>query len=102
MTADVMSTYTLSAINAKSHVIVGESIITTADTYLPIRGMPTRYDLSGAMKSEIVLDKVTGWVIEAKINQEMQGKVYIKKNEKLPDGLTIPMVMKNSMLYKNQ
>jgi hypothetical protein len=54
------------------------------------------------MKSEIVLDKATGWVIEAKINQEMQGKVYIKKNEKLPDGLTIPMVMKNSMLYKNQ
>jgi hypothetical protein len=102
MTADVMSTYTLSEINAKSHVIVGESIITTTDTYLPIRGMPTRYDLSGAMKSEIVLDKATGWVIEAKINQELQGKVYIKKNEKLPDGLTIPMVMKNSMLYKNQ
>jgi hypothetical protein len=64
--------------------------------------MPTRYDLSGAMKSEIVLDKATGWVIEAKINQELQGTVYIKKNEKLPDGLTIPMVMKNSMLYKNQ
>lgn len=104
MTADVISTYTLSDIKAKNHVIVGESIITStnSDTYVPIRGMPTRYDLSGAMKSEIVLDKVTGWVIEAKINQEMKGKVYIKKNEKLPDGLIIPMVMKNSMVYKNQ
>lgn len=104
MTADVMSTYTLSAIDSKSHVIVGNSIITStnSDTYSPVNGMPTRYDLSGAMKSEIVLDKATGWVIEAKINQELQGRVYIKKNEKLPDGLTIPMVMKNSMVYKNQ
>jgi hypothetical protein len=103
MTADVISTYTLSAINANSHVIKGRSIITSAnrDTYVPINGMPTRYDLSGSMSSEIELDKITGWVIEAKINQEIQGDVYIKKNSKLPDGLIIPMVMKSTLMYKD-
>jgi hypothetical protein len=63
--------------------------------------MPTRYDLSGSMSSEIELDKITGWVIEAKINQEIQGDVYIKKNSKLPDGLIIPMVMKSTLMYKD-
>jgi hypothetical protein len=104
MSANMISTYTLTESNANGYVIKGNSSIETAnkDAYLPINGMPTRYDLTGVMTSEITVDKTSGWVIEAKINQDIRGDVYIKKNPKLPDGLKVPMVMKNTLVYKNQ
>ena len=61
--------------------------------------MPVQYDLTGEMQSEIKVDKVTGWIIEANIRQDVKGDVYIKENSKIPGGMKIPMVMKNDMVY---
>jgi hypothetical protein len=45
------------------------------------------------------VDKISGWIIEAKIKQDIQGDVYIKGNPQMPDGMKIPMIMKNDLTY---
>ncbi|MFB6319992.1 hypothetical protein ACE1EF_15510 [Saccharicrinis sp. FJH54] len=45
---------------------------------------------------------MTGWIIQAKIEQKIIGDSYIKENPQLPDGMKMPMVMANEMLITNQ
>lgn len=84
--------------------IGGSSVIQTADkdAYVETNGMPLKYDMKGSMVSEIKVDKSTGWIREAKISQEISGDAYIKGNSQMPEGLKIPMVMKNELLITNQ
>lgn len=103
MSADVTTTYQYAESESDYYLIKGNSKIETADkdAYIEANGMPMRYELSGEMQSEIKVDKVTGWIIEANIKQGMKGDVYVKGNPKLPGGMKIPMVIKNDMTYSN-
>lgn len=104
MAADMTTTYKFIENHADYNLIVGNSEIVTADkeAYLETNGMPTKYDLTGVMSSEIKVDKVSGWIIDAKINQDIYGDVYIKGNPQLPEGMKIPMTMKNDMTFSNK
>ena len=101
MSADLTATYSYAENNSDYYLIVGDSKIATIDkdAYVESNGMPMKYDLTGNMSSEIKVDKVSGWIIEAKIKQDIQGDVYIKGNPQMPEGMKIPMVMKNDMTY---
>jgi len=104
MSADMTTTYQYTENNSDYYLIVGDSKIATADkdAYIESNGMPMKYDLTGNMSSEIKVDKTSGWIIEAKINQDIKGDVYIKGNPQMPEGMKIPMVMKNDMTFSNQ
>ncbi len=85
-------------------LIKGKSVIKTADkdAYFEANGMPLKYDIAGSMVSEIKVDGNTGWIKEARINQEMKGDAYIKENPKLPNGMKIPMTMTNETVIVNE
>ena len=55
-----------------------------------------------SMISEIKVDKETGWIIEANINQEIKGDAYMKGNSQMPNGMKIPMMMNNEMTITNE
>jgi len=57
--------------------------------------MPMKYDMAGTMTSDIKIDKETGWVLNAKVNQSINGTVYVKGTSQM----TIPMTMNNEMIY---
>ncbi len=103
MAADMTSNYTYVESNKDHHLIRGEAVIQTADkdAYVEANGMPMRYDMTGQMKSEIKVDKKTGWILEAKINQAIKGDTHIKENPQLPNGMTIPMEMTTEMTILN-
>lgn len=84
-------------------LIKGNSTIETADkdAYIESNGTPMKYDLLGSMLSEIKVDKNTGWIIEAKIYQEIKGVAYVKENTQMPNGMKIPMTMINEMVITN-
>ena len=65
-----------------------------------IKGMPLKYNLSGAISSEIKIDKQSGWIIEAHNNQDIAGEVQVQANPKMPMTMTIPMTMKNETVIK--
>lgn len=101
--ADVTTTYTFKEENQDYHLIIGSSKIKTTDkdAYIKTNGMDMKYDLTGAMTSEIKLDKTSGWIIEAKMDQKIQGDAHIKENEQIPNGMKIPMIIKSETVITN-
>ena len=99
MSGNMETTYELTEIASSFYLIKGDSKITTADkdAYIPVNGMPVKYDLTGTMLSNIKIDKTTGWTIEAKISQNITGYSEIKDNPQMPGGMKIPLAMKNEM-----
>jgi len=99
MAALMTTEYEFTDLGSDYAMIKGNSVIETEDkdAYIESNGMPMKYDLTGSMISEIKVDKETGWIIEANINQEIKGDAYIKGNPQLPNGMKIPMIMKNEM-----
>lgn len=103
MSAEVASEYELSDLSGTYAVIKGNSTIKTLDrdALVEPNGMPMKYNLTGSMVSEIKIDKNTGWIVEAKINQDIKGDAYIKENPKMPEGMKIPMVLTNETIISN-
>lgn len=103
LTADMNSTYTLSEENSKDYLIIGDTDIETTDKQanVELNGMSMRYDMKGKMASRITVDKETGWILEAKVSQNIGGDVYMQPNAQMPDGMKIPMTMTNEMIFSN-
>lgn len=104
MSGIVTTEYELANLNSDYFMISGKSVIETEDkdAYVESNGMPMKYDMDGSMISEIKVDRETGWIIEANINQEIKGDAYIKENPQIPNGMKIPMIMKNEMEITNE
>lgn len=100
----ITSIYTLDSFNKNYITISGNSIIedTNDKTFTEINDMSMRNEMNGKMVSTIKIDNETGWIIEAKISQEMNGNIIFKQSSNFPDGMTFPMTMKNEMVYTNK
>ncbi len=99
MSGFMNNTFTLTDVASDAIFIEGISQISTEskDAYVEVNGMPTRYNLTGKMKTSYKLDPQSNWIVEGKIEQEISGDIQIKDNPSLPGGMSIPMVMKNIM-----
>lgn len=99
MAADLTTDFQYAENSADHALIKGNSTIATAnkDAYIETNGMPMKYNMAGSQVSEIKVDKKTGWILEAKINQNMKGDAHIKDNPQVPGGLTIPMTVATEM-----
>ncbi len=102
MKAKVSTDYELVDISGEYATIKGVSTIEPEGEpeFKEQNGMLMKFDLRGTMQSEIKVDKATGWIIEAKISQEMKGNTALK-GEGIPEGLLIPMTVNNEMLITN-
>ncbi|WP_184545212.1 DUF6263 family protein [Mucilaginibacter sp. FT3.2] len=91
MKADVNTVYQLTGVSPACYLIHGDATITTIKD--PVPGMPMTYDMKGTMTSDIKADKVTGWITESRIKQNISGTIAIKDNPDAPGGVTFPMSM---------
>lgn len=100
MSANMETIYELKEINDSYCIISGDSKIETADkdSYIESNGMYLKYDMSGIMLSNIKIDKNSGWIIDSKINQTLNGTVQVKPNPQIPDGMKYQMTMNNEMI----
>jgi len=104
MAATLTTNFEFKAKTENYNLIIGIGKIETLNknSYAPINGMPTKYDLTGTMNSTIKVDTKTGWIIEAKINQLIAGNVEIKDNPSLPGGLMFPMSIQSQISYSSK
>ena len=104
MAADVHTTYEYLGEEDGYFHLRGNGTIQTADkdAYVEQNGMPMQYDMTGSIMSEIKLDKNTGWIEEAKVQQHIEGDAYIKGNPQAPEGMKIPMVLNNELVITNK
>ncbi|MCE7990400.1 MAG: hypothetical protein HEP71_00415 [Roseivirga sp.] len=100
--AEMNTVYTFKQKNADHILITGSSAIKTINLadFVEVNGNPTKYNLTGTMVSTLKIDKNTGWILEAKIDQNLNGDVSIKPLGS-PEAMTIPMIMKNKMTITN-
>lgn len=99
MNVNVNTSYELKAIRKSGYTISGISSMKSIDpeSYSELNGMMLRYDLTGIMMTEIIIDKQSGWVISSKTNQGLKGMAYIKDNPQIPGGMKIPITINNNM-----
>lgn len=99
--ADVVTVYTLKEILDGNFILEGKSKISSnEDGQVDIDGVNMSYDLDGEMTSNITIDGKSGWILDAKINQEVKGTTTMAPNEELPEGLSMPVNMKIEMQVK--
>ncbi len=104
MSSVVNTTYTYAGKTASHILINGNSEIETADKekYMEINNFSMKYDLKGTMTSDIRIDPKSGWVIEASMDQTLSGNTFIKPNDSMPEGMSIPMTIKTKSTTKNK
>lgn len=95
MAGNQINNFTLKEVTDEYILIEAASRISTKDqdAYVEIQGMPAKYLLDGKGSSTIKIDPESGWIIDATINQNIDGEVELKDEEQFPDGFTIPMTM---------
>ena len=104
MSAGVDTKFELKESSDTYHKIQGKSTIKTSNeaAYTEQNGMPMKLNMTGTMSSDITVDKKTGWIIKATIQQHLKGHAQIKENELIPNDMKIPMVMKSSFTISNK
>lgn len=85
--------YTLDEVTAGQYLISGVSKMTipNAGTYKEINGMLAKTDITGDVTTSMKIDKKSGWVEESASSMTLKGIVSFKANDKMPEGMTIPM-----------
>ena len=99
LSANINTEYSLTDFNSEYVLLKGNSTVKTEDVEasVMVNGFKTKYDLSGTMTSFLKVDRTSGWIIEAKIDQNIGGTVYFDPAPDLPNGMTMPMEMKTEM-----
>lgn len=97
MATTLSTTYTYEGREGEYAFLSGSGSVETTDkdAYVETNGISMKYDLSGTLSSSIKMNNKTGWIQEANIDQAIEGTATIKANEQLPDGMAIPMTIKN-------
>lgn len=103
VTANISTTYQYVAEEGEFRKIHGDSKITAEENgeYVNSNGMDMKFNMNGTMISDIKVDKKTGWILEAKITQDIAGEAHVKGNEQMPDGISIPMTIKTEIVNTN-
>lgn len=89
------NTYTLESIESDFVILSCVSSVKSSepDKYIETNGMMLKYNLAGESTSTLKVDKESGWIREAKIEQSIKGTSRIQANEQIPDGMSIPMTI---------
>jgi len=86
------TTYLLEAVTDESYIITSSAMVTTPkDATTDLMGMKAKYDLSGPLKASYTIDKETGWIKNARMEQRLDGAVLIEKSETMPQELKMTM-----------
>ncbi|PKP05069.1 MAG: hypothetical protein CVU11_01350 [Bacteroidetes bacterium HGW-Bacteroidetes-6] len=98
--ADINNIYQLIEITDSSYTIVGKGKIKTipSDNFTVLGNMAIQYDLKGTIESKTIVDKETGWVVQANYYQKMEGTATIMKNGILPAGTIIPISLTQELI----
>lgn len=91
--------YHLKEVTDDTFIIHGTSFEKSAnkDAYMPIDGTPVRYDFEGGSTSLFTINRKTGWIVKAQINDSISGTANIKASEEIPNGMIIPMKISSDL-----
>lgn len=91
-TFDTTSTYKLESVTEESFIISSSADISTPqNATTELNGVTAAYTLAGPSNATYTLDRKTGWILRAKIEQKLDGNITIGKSEMVPQEMKITM-----------
>lgn len=101
--AKIDASYQLDQNTREYRVITGNAEIKVSpESTLEMENADLRMDLEGTMLSSIKVDAVTGWIIAANFNQNIQGNSVIQPSDDMPEGMSIPMKLVSNIEIKGK
>ena len=93
MDMQVENNYTLDEVTAGQYLISAVSKMNSpnAGTYKELNGISAKTEISGNITTSMKIDKKSGWIAESASSMNLKGNVSFKANDKMPQGMTIPM-----------
>lgn len=64
-----------------------------------IMGMDMYYDIHGTQEGTIVLDSLSGWLVEGKLEQNFEGAVKVTSPQAPEESMDIPMTVSSTITY---
>ncbi|MCA1761835.1 MAG: DUF6263 family protein [Cryomorphaceae bacterium] len=93
------NTYTLKSMenNVATIEIDSELTVDPDNASTNLQGLDAVFYLEGTRTGTIKVDANTGWVIDANMTDDITGSLNISPNAQMPDGMNIPMEVKNNI-----
>ncbi len=91
------NTYTLSSIDGGVATLNLKAELKTdpENSSTDMQGMSAQYFLEGTRTGTIQVEVKTGWVTNAELTDDIFGSITLSPNAQLPEGMTIPIEVKN-------
>jgi hypothetical protein len=102
ISAIMKTDYTFIGSEEEQHMIHGVSVITPIKNDNSSVNIPVTMELSGTMTSDIKIDKESGWIVEAKIFQDLSGIAHMQATPQMPEGMSFPMTMKSETVISDK
>jgi len=92
---NITTKYKILEYSDKYCTIIGKSKLESIKNqdFTELNDLMLKFEVTGTMESKIKIDSNTGWIIEAKINQQITGNTLINKSTTFPEGVTVPTEM---------
>ncbi len=93
----IKNTYTLKSVTGDQAVIdvKGPVSVNPEQERADMGGMEVLYFIEGERSGTLTVEIKTGWVVNATFTDDIGGSLTISPNPQVPDGMTIPLEMKN-------
>jgi hypothetical protein len=89
------TTFTLESVTDEFYTISTTATITTSENEeTDLMGMKAKYNLAGPLKGTYIIDKKTGWISTANLEQQLDGIITIEQSEMMPQEMKISMTSK--------
>lgn len=97
------TTYTLKSLEDNMATIEVKAVLETDpdNATTSLQGMEATLFYEGERSGTLTMDTNTGWVTSGSLNDDIVGSITIAPSAQVPDGMTIPVEMKNTMTISN-
>lgn len=97
------TTFTLKSIEGNTATIEVKATLETDpdNVTTSMQGMDATLFYEGERTGTLSMDTETGWVTSGSMNDDIVGSITIAPGAQVPDGMTIPVEMKNTMTISN-
>jgi hypothetical protein len=96
-------TYTLESVeDGKAEISVKANLETDPEnTTTSIQGMEATVYYEGTREGTLTMDVATGWITSGTLTDDIVGSMNFAANAQMPDGMTVPVEMKNKVTISN-
>ena len=92
---ETSTTYTLESVTADSYIITAAADIKTPQgSTTDFSGVQAAYNLEGPSSATYIINRNTGWITKATIEQELEGDITVAKSEMMPEEMKMTLKTK--------